>query len=135
MAAILKIASSDKKPSYPNEFPNDGLEFLKKCLIRFPERRSTVDELLNHPFIKSEVKAKSTQVYKQMYSPLSVLDVGLDDDSYELDDAYESVDMGPASKIPFLVRPYNKRRSSQKQCTEYEMMSRENWVTVSQGRF
>lgn len=148
MAAILKIASSNEKPSFPREFSKDGLDFLKKCLVRIPERRSTVDELLNHPFIKggdlvsplfikgeTNVNNTNTQekpIYDHMFSPLSVLDAGLGDDGYESEDSDESVDMKLASKIPFSVRRYEKRGSSQKQCTENEMVSQsqENWVTV-----
>ncbi|GKD73046.1 hypothetical protein Tco_1331328 [Tanacetum coccineum] len=65
-----------------------------------------------------------------MYSPLSVLDAGLDDDGYESDSSDGSVEMKLASKIPFSVRRYEKRTSLQKKCTENEMVSQENWVTV-----
>lgn len=129
MAAILKIASSKERPSFPKEFSKDGLDFLNKCLVRVPEQRSTVDELLNHPFIKHELKAKNIEekhVYENLYSPLSVLDMGLSDDGYESGDSDELTDM----KLPFSVRRYEKRGSSQKQYAEYEMISHENWVTV-----
>ncbi|KAI3707817.1 hypothetical protein L2E82_36666 [Cichorium intybus] len=120
MAAILKIASGNELPSFPREFSKSGLDFLNKCLVRKADRRSTVDELLDHPFIKGETVIKKNE----MYSPLSVLDVG--DDGYESD---ESQEMKVTSKIPFSVRRYEKR-TSQRQCTENEMVSQENWVTV-----
>ncbi|KAL7583260.1 mitogen-activated protein kinase kinase kinase 17 [Lactuca sativa] len=121
MAAILKIASSNELPSFPRDFSKSGLDFLNKCLVRKAERRSTVDELLNHPFIKGEMVIKK----HEMYSPLSVLDMG--DDGYGSD---ESEEMKVMSKIPFSVRRYEKRKSTQRQCTENEMVSQENWVTV-----
>ncbi|KAL4580781.1 hypothetical protein LXL04_016983 [Taraxacum kok-saghyz] len=121
MAAILKIASSNELPSFPQEFPKSGLDFLNKCLVRKAERRSTVDELLNHPFIMGETVVKKHETF----SPLSVFDVG--DEEYESD---ESEEMKVASKIPFSVRHYEKKTSSQRQCTENEMLSQENWVTV-----
>nr|XP_043629913.1 mitogen-activated protein kinase kinase kinase 17-like [Erigeron canadensis] len=133
MAAMLKIASSNERPSIPKEFSKDGLDFLKKCLARVPEQRSTVDELLNHPFIKHEPKAKNIEekhVYENMCSPLSVLDMGLSDDGYESGDSDELTNLKLQSKIPFSIRRYGKKRSSQKQCAENEMVSHENWVTV-----
>lgn len=133
MAAILKIASSNQKPTFPKEFSKEGLNFLKKCLVRTPERRSSVDELLNHPFITGEPEAQNTQekqVYQHMYSPLSVLDAELNDNGYESDSSDGSVEMKLASKIPFSVRRYEKKTSLQKKCTENEMVSQENWVTV-----
>jgi len=132
MAAILKIASSNQKPTFPREFSKEGLNFLKKCLVRTPERRWSVDELLNHPFITGEPEAQNTQekqVYQHMYSPLSVLDAELNDNGYESDSSDGSVEMKLASKIPFSVRRYEKRTSLQK-CTQNEMVSQENWVTV-----
>ncbi|MFS7967711.1 putative mitogen-activated protein kinase kinase kinase STE-STE11 family [Helianthus anomalus] len=131
MAAVLKIASSNERPSFPKGFSNDGLDFLRKCLVRIPEKRSTVDELLDHPFLNGETESKNTQ-QKHFHecSPMSVLDIGLDDDSYESEESDGLVETKLASKIPFSVRRYEKRGSSRKQCTENETASQENWVTV-----
>ncbi|KAI3704109.1 hypothetical protein L1987_74322 [Smallanthus sonchifolius] len=113
MSAILKIVSSNERPSFPRGFSDDGLDFLRNCLVRIPERRPTIDALLKNPFMNMQQK----RCFENMYSPLSVLDIGLDDDGCE------SVEM----KLPFSVRHYEK---SQKQCTENETASQENWVTV-----
>nr|GFC03126.1 plant organelle RNA recognition domain-containing protein [Tanacetum cinerariifolium] len=62
-------------------------------------------------------------------SPFSKRD-RLNDDGYESDSSDESLEMKLTSKIPFSVRRYEKRTSLQKKCTENEMVSHENWVTV-----
>ncbi|KVH87384.1 mitogen-activated protein kinase kinase kinase 17-like [Cynara cardunculus var. scolymus] len=129
MAAILKIASSNELPSFPREFPKSGLDFLNKCLVRNPERRSTVDELLNHPFIKGETKAKKPE-YEHMFSPLSVLDIGLGDDGYESEDSDELEETKLRSKIPFSVRCYEKQKSPKHHTESDQMVSQENWVTI-----
>ncbi|KAK1418299.1 hypothetical protein QVD17_27442 [Tagetes erecta] len=122
MAAILKIASSNERPSFPRGFSEEGLDFLRKCLVRIPEKRSTVNELLNHRF----VNGKNTNFYEHMYSPLSVLDIGLDDEDYDSEEIDESVEMKLASKIPFSVKRYEKKVK----CTDNETVSQENWVTI-----
>ncbi|KAK9073917.1 hypothetical protein SSX86_006511 [Deinandra increscens subsp. villosa] len=135
MAAILKIASSNKRPTLPRDFSDDGIDFLRKCLVRTPEKRSTVGELLTHPFIKGGTNGKNTRhkrFYEHIYSPLSVLDIGLDDDGSDSEESDGSGKMKVASRIPFSLRRYEKRGSSQKQCTENDEMvlAQENWVTV-----
>ena len=61
--SILKIPGSKKLyESVPTEDQN-FLDFIEKCLELDPEFRITPKEALNHPFISSNIKHKSSKTY------------------------------------------------------------------------
>ncbi|KAG6603788.1 Mitogen-activated protein kinase kinase kinase 18, partial [Cucurbita argyrosperma subsp. sororia] len=70
VAAIYKIGSGDDLPEVPRFISDQGKDFLRRCLIRDPEERWSVSELLKHPFVheqKSPPKQNST-------TPTSILE-------------------------------------------------------------
>ncbi|KAJ1420020.1 Protein kinase domain [Sesbania bispinosa] len=77
MATILKIAHGDGHgdgiPQFPTHFSNQGLDFLSRCLVREPNKRSTTEELLAHPFVSSTTQSQSQKEYAS--SPAGVLEV------------------------------------------------------------
>ena len=49
-------------PAYKIRFPEEGhdpalIDTIKRCLVRDPTERASVEELLAHPYLNSEVKA------------------------------------------------------------------------------
>jgi mitogen-activated protein kinase kinase kinase len=42
-----------------SQLSSPGIDFLKKCFVRDPNKRPTADELLDHPWIKSYVDSYS----------------------------------------------------------------------------
>jgi mitogen-activated protein kinase kinase kinase 17/18 len=84
MAAMFKIACGDGIPQFPIHFSQEGFDFLRRCLVRDPKKRSTAQELLNHPFLVS-----TTLTHHKHYSassPASVLEVHQFEDTYDDDD-------------------------------------------------
>lgn len=63
MSAMFKIACGDGLPQFPSHFSHEGSDFLRKCLVRDPNKRSTAKELLNHPFLVA-----NTLTYHKHYS-------------------------------------------------------------------
>jgi serine/threonine protein kinase len=51
MNAILNIGISDEIPSIPENFPENLKDFLKLCLVRDPEKRSSAEQLMHCKFI------------------------------------------------------------------------------------
>lgn len=81
VAAIYKIGSGDDLPEIPGFISEQGKDFLRRCLIRDPEERWSVSELLKHPFVqeqKSRPKLNSR-------TPTSVLEQGLWDTINDLE--------------------------------------------------
>ncbi|KAJ1385712.1 Serine/threonine-protein kinase, active site [Sesbania bispinosa] len=74
MATLLKIAHGDGDgiPQFPTHFSNQGLDFLSRCLVREPNKRSTTEELLAHPFVSSTTQSQSQKEYAS--SPAGVLE-------------------------------------------------------------
>lgn len=88
IAAMFKIARGDEVPQFPVHFSHEGFDFLRRCLVRDPNKRPTAHELLNHPFIIS-----TTLTYHKHYSassPAAVLDVHQFEDTYDDDDELQS---------------------------------------------
>ncbi|KAH9597292.1 Protein kinase domain [Trypanosoma melophagium] len=57
-AAIMMIAQSTEGPTeIPEEEATAGcLDFMRKCFVRDPEQRPTVEELMQHPWILGEME-------------------------------------------------------------------------------
>ncbi|XP_038883085.1 mitogen-activated protein kinase kinase kinase 18-like [Benincasa hispida] len=73
VAAIYRIGAGDELPEIPRFMSEQGKDFLRRCLIRDPEKRWSVNELLKHPFVyeqKSHPKQNSR-------TPRSILEQGL----------------------------------------------------------
>mmetsp|Transcript_6070 Transcript_6070/g.17320 ORF Transcript_6070/g.17320 Transcript_6070/m.17320 type:complete len:565 (+) Transcript_6070:34-1728(+) len=51
MAAMLKIGFSQETPNIPKHLSHVAKDFLERCFQRDPDRRSTAEDLLTHPFI------------------------------------------------------------------------------------
>lgn len=84
MSAMFKIACGDGIPQFPGHFSQEGFDFLRRCLVRDPNKRSTAKDLLNHPFLVA-----NTLTYHKHYSnssPAAVLDVHQFEDDYDDDD-------------------------------------------------
>uniref|UniRef100_A0A5B7BEN4 Putative NPK1-related protein kinase 3 n=1 Tax=Davidia involucrata TaxID=16924 RepID=A0A5B7BEN4_DAVIN len=131
MAAVLKIACSNEIPEFPTQFSKEGLDFLTKCLERNLKSRWTTEELLNHPFVTGKSDDGNSRK-EDVCSPASILDVGINEGSYESDespDGSESI-----SRIPFSMKCCGERRRlARRQWTDSELASSENWVTVRSG--
>lgn len=54
VAAIYKIGFGDDLPEVPRFMSEQGKDFLRRCLIRDPEERWSVSELLKHPFVQEQ---------------------------------------------------------------------------------
>ena len=54
IAAIMKIGLSSEIPEIPLGTSKELAEFLKSCLVRDKDKRSSVEELLKHEFILKE---------------------------------------------------------------------------------
>lgn len=52
VAAIMKIGLSEEIPEIPEKISPELKAFLLGCLQRDPEKRMTIKDLLNHPFLK-----------------------------------------------------------------------------------
>ncbi|XP_023003448.1 mitogen-activated protein kinase kinase kinase 18-like [Cucurbita maxima] len=73
VAAIYRIGSSDDLPEIPRFMSEQGKDFLRRCLIRDPEERWSLSELLKHPFVH-EQKSRPKQNPR---TPTSILEQGL----------------------------------------------------------
>uniref|UniRef100_A0A9I9CRR6 Protein kinase domain-containing protein n=1 Tax=Cucumis melo TaxID=3656 RepID=A0A9I9CRR6_CUCME len=73
LAAIYRIGSGDDLPEIPRNMSEQGKDFLRRCLIRDPEERWSVNELLKHPFVQ-EQKSNPKQNSR---TPTSILEQGI----------------------------------------------------------
>ncbi|GAB4846801.1 hypothetical protein Ancab_025807 [Ancistrocladus abbreviatus] len=129
MAAVLKIACDEKKPQFPQQFSEEGLDFLGRCLERDPRRRWTADKLLSHPFVLGNCKTRMGSPKEDLFSPASVLDVGEDDEDHDDDGVNEKVFK---SRNPFSMRPLLERGKMMGRVhSETDLASSSgSWVTV-----
>lgn len=51
MSFLLRIGVGEELPRVPEELSEEGKDFLSKCFVKDPEKRWTVEMLLNHPFV------------------------------------------------------------------------------------
>ncbi len=49
---LVHIKQTQQKPTYPPDLIEEAENFLNCCLEFEPEKRSTADKLLDHPFVK-----------------------------------------------------------------------------------
>ncbi|CAI9111779.1 OLC1v1012095C1 [Oldenlandia corymbosa var. corymbosa] len=54
----------------PENFPDNGVDFLNRCLLRCPEERWSALELLDHPFIVENLKIMSETHYVDVLNRL-----------------------------------------------------------------
>jgi mitogen-activated protein kinase kinase kinase len=52
IAVMMKVAKTDKPPTYPPDISNEMKSFLDACLQIKPEDRWSVKRLVTHPFVK-----------------------------------------------------------------------------------
>ncbi|KAK7386855.1 hypothetical protein VNO78_27193 [Psophocarpus tetragonolobus] len=57
ISVLLSIAHGDALPHFPPHFSNDGLNFLRRCLHKQPNKRFTAHQLLSHPFVSSQTSS------------------------------------------------------------------------------
>uniref|UniRef100_A0A7S1LE70 Protein kinase domain-containing protein n=1 Tax=Neobodo designis TaxID=312471 RepID=A0A7S1LE70_NEODS len=50
-AVMYAIGNAQKPPPFPEEFSDEGCDFLGRCLAIDPSERASADELLTHPWI------------------------------------------------------------------------------------
>ncbi|KAJ6806945.1 mitogen-activated protein kinase kinase kinase 3-like [Iris pallida] len=50
-ALLMRIGFGDEDVEIPTKISEPGKDFLRRCLVRDPEKRWTADMLLNHPFL------------------------------------------------------------------------------------
>ncbi|XP_043689371.1 mitogen-activated protein kinase kinase kinase 18-like [Telopea speciosissima] len=84
VSALHRIAFSSDLPDFPSLLSEEAKEFLSKCLNRDPNERSTVQELLKHPFLDDngcslQLNLKRIQSFTSATStsPMSILDQGI----------------------------------------------------------
>ncbi|KAI5448715.1 mitogen-activated protein kinase kinase kinase 17 [Lathyrus oleraceus] len=126
MSAMFKIACGDGIPQFPSHFSQEGFDFLRRCLVRDPNKRSTAKDLLNHPFLVA-----NTLTYHKPYcnaSPAAVLDVHQFEDDYD-DDGEEKLP-SPAGRNKFsfgneFVSPQVKTIWQQE-----DSASGNHWITI-----
>ncbi|XP_020539546.1 mitogen-activated protein kinase kinase kinase YODA isoform X2 [Jatropha curcas] len=53
VAAMFKIGNSKELPAIPDNFSDEGKDFVRQCLQRDPSHRPTAAQLLEHPFVKN----------------------------------------------------------------------------------
>lgn len=73
VAAIYRIGSGDDLPEIPGFMSEQGKDFLRRCLIRDPEERWSVNELLKHPFVHEQ----RSQPKQNSRTPTSILEQAL----------------------------------------------------------
>ncbi|KAI3496931.1 hypothetical protein L1887_39309 [Cichorium endivia] len=69
VSALYRIGYSGDIPEFPKWLPDDGKDFLAKCLKTSAKERWTVKELLHHPFVSNLNSGPETR-----RSPTSTLD-------------------------------------------------------------
>nr|XP_043630286.1 mitogen-activated protein kinase kinase kinase 18-like [Erigeron canadensis] len=71
VACLYKIGYSGELPEIPKWFPEDGKDFLEKCLKLDVQERWSVKQLLEHPFV-----CNLNSGFEIRNSPTSILDQG-----------------------------------------------------------
>ncbi|KAJ5066054.1 sterile20-like kinase isoform b-related [Anaeramoeba ignava] len=58
---VLNIIPSADPPTVqsPQKYSEEFRDFLKKCLVKDPEKRASIDDLKNHPFIQKKIDPKT----------------------------------------------------------------------------
>ncbi|TVU29710.1 hypothetical protein EJB05_21290, partial [Eragrostis curvula] len=59
--AMFKIAYSKDVPDIPENFSNEGKDFLSLCLKRDPAQRPSATQLLGHPFVQDYMAIRATK--------------------------------------------------------------------------
>lgn len=63
MRVLLRIQKSDPPTlQYPNKWSPAFNDFIKRCLIKDPNQRPTIDELLRHKFINDVGENEFTSI-------------------------------------------------------------------------
>ncbi|OAY82410.1 Mitogen-activated protein kinase kinase kinase A [Ananas comosus] len=85
VAALHHIGFSAQVPEIPLWLPEEGEDFVRKCLRRDPGERWTAEQLLRHPFLEpAAIRCRQDQGF--WVSPKSTLDQGFWESESEEDD-------------------------------------------------
>ncbi|KAI3708582.1 hypothetical protein L2E82_37853 [Cichorium intybus] len=104
VSALYRIGYSGDIPEFPKWLPEDGKDFLAKCLKTSAKERWTVKELLHHPFVTNSNSGPETRK-----SPTSTLDqsfwesLSVPEPSPEPTQIYNFSGESPAERIRQLV--------------------------------
>lgn len=124
MAMMLRIATGDEVPDFPEHFSPKGLDFLAKCLERDPRKRWTSEELLLHPFMS---QTTTTHVSKATaLSPTSVFDVASYDDDSDYDSDDDEIESGGVPMFSTKCCLEDMKSASENVLEE----SSDGWITV-----
>lgn len=124
VSALYKIGFSGERPVFPGWLSEEGQDFLDKCLRVDPIERWSAEELLQHPFLVSDLKSVHCfDGFKNLNlsslnsnSPCSVLNHGVWD--------HESSDLDSGSA-------YRRIQDLIGECSNWEEDDDgEDWITV-----
>ncbi|XP_058771851.1 uncharacterized protein LOC131645200 [Vicia villosa] len=132
MSAMFKIVCGDAIPQFPSHFSQEGFDFLRRCLVRDPSKRSTAKDLLNHPFLVA-----NTLTYQKLYSnssPAAVLDVHQFEDDYDDDDDesdnYDDELLSPAGRNRFSIGNEFACPQGKTIWQQEDSASGNHWITI-----
>ncbi|XP_057485887.1 mitogen-activated protein kinase kinase kinase 18-like [Actinidia eriantha] len=130
VSALYRIGFSGDVPATPDWFSGEARDFLDKCLKKDPRERWTVQQLLEHPFLRDLESNFPEGIETPRNSPTSVLDQAIWD-SMEVSESHRNpTHMGfpsnsPAERIRRLIGETFSLDSNFPNWT-----SDEDWVTV-----
>lgn len=116
VAAIYRIGSGDDLPEIPRFMSEQGKDFLRRCLIRDPEERWSVSELLKHPFVQ-EQKFHPKQNSR---TPTSILEQGLWDTMNDLETVQSPI-------RPKIYRTPLQRIQQLSEVSKFQSFGMPNW--------
>ncbi|XP_042506076.1 mitogen-activated protein kinase kinase kinase 20-like [Macadamia integrifolia] len=67
-ALLFRIGFGEELPEIPEKMSEQGKDFLRKCFVKDPSKRWTVEMLLNHPFVAEDI-VSLPQAHKPSPSP------------------------------------------------------------------
>ncbi|PSS06122.1 Mitogen-activated protein kinase kinase [Actinidia chinensis var. chinensis] len=130
VSALYRIGFSGDVPATPDWFSGDARDFLAKCLKKDPRERWTVNQLLEHPFLRDLESNSPEGIEFHRNSPTSVLDQAIWD-SMEVSESHRNPthmsfsSNSPAERIRRLIGETFSLDSNFPNWT-----SDEDWVTV-----
>ena len=87
MRVLLKIQKSDPpRLDCPSRYSKEFNDFLAKCLVKDPQHRPTVSELLKHPFISCTLDSKPIKDLLIEYKAEVVEEEDVEDDTHIVED-------------------------------------------------
>ncbi|XP_054903264.1 mitogen-activated protein kinase kinase kinase 5 [Poeciliopsis prolifica] len=103
-AAMFKVGMFKIHPAVPENMSSEAKDFIMSCFVPDPDNRATATELLNDCFLKSSSRKRikppkdsdvkdSTDYYRSLSMPVSILVEDTDSDSVGSVDLASSLDM------------------------------------------